>query len=689
MAVQIGPKIGIDGEKEYRQEINQIITQAKTLSSEMKVVTSSFDKDTSAKEKSAKKTEVLNKQIANQEKMVATIKKQLDESAKKYGENDAKTLKWKTSLNNATAELNTMKSELKGVGSSMDEAKNQTSAFGDILKANLLSDAIKGGLTALKDAVAGLAGAFKSAVGDSAKFADEIMTMATTTGISAQSLQEYAYMSELVDTSVDTIAGSMKKLTKSMYSAGTGSKTASGNFAKLGVSIKDMNGNFRSNEDVFFDVLTALSGVADETERDAIAMDIFGRSAQELYPLMQQGKEGIEALRIEAQQAGYVLSDEQLAKLGAVDDAYVRWNNTLDVVKRNIAVGVAPAIEAFLATIQNMVAEVDWEAVGESLGNLFDKLVDTLSTIDLSSVIDTIVNSIVGFIDAIAQIDFGALFTGVSDVMTFISKHGKEVAVAIGAIVTIITALQIASLATTPAVIALCGTLAPFIAPILAVVGAIAGLIAIIKNWGAISQWLKDTWEKVKTTVINIFTNIKEKVVTAFSNMFTGIRNTVTNIKNAISNTFTNIKETIMGVVKKAWSWGSDLIGGIVDGIKSKFKAIGDAVKGVADKIKSWLHFSRPDEGPLREYEQWMPDFMKGLAQGIKANTWRVEDAMAGVADEMTITPNATITNPGTVRAGSIFNITINGGEDSAEEIANAVMDRIQLEYERTAYAWQ
>lgn len=700
MAVQIGPKIGIDGEKQYRDAINSIITQAKTLSSEMKVVSTSFDKTTTAEEKSAKKGEVLNKQIKNQEDLVSELNKGLQESIKKYGESDTKTQRWRQAVNNAQADLNTLKNELKEnnaeldhTASGMKKASDNASTFGDVLKANLLSDAIKSGFQFLVNAVKGLGDAFKGAVTDSAKFADEIKTLSVTTGLSTKTLQEYAYMADLVDTDLSTVTGSLSKLTRTMASAQSGTKSAQTAFAQLGVSVTDASGNLRSNEEVFGDVITALGSIANETERDALSMQIFGRSAQELNPLIQAGAETLSAFRQEAQDTGYVLGEEQLNKLGALDDAYVRWNNTLDTVKKQIAVGVAPALEKFMEAVQNMVSQIDWEAVGQSLGNLFDKLVDTLATIDLSSVIDTIVASIIAFIDAIAQIDFPALFQGVSDVMSFIQDHGAVVAGAIGAIVAVVTALQIASLATTPAVVALLGAVAPFIAPILAIVGAIAGLIAIIKNWGAISEWLKNTWENVKTAVVTTFNNLKEKVTTAFRNMFEGIRNTVTNIKNAISDAFGRVKETIMGVVNKAWSWGSDLIGGIVNGIKSKFQAIGDAVKGVADKIRSWLHFSRPDEGSLRDYETWMPDFMAGLAKGIKQNTYRVEEAMEGVASAMNLNPSYDLTtsaNPATYRQVSpSFSITINGGNATAQEIADEVMNRIELEYERTAYAWQ
>lgn len=699
MAETVGVKLQVDGEQEYRKALQDVVAQSKALASEMKAVTSSFDENTTAEERQAKTKEILNKQIENQRKRIELLNEKLQQATAEYGENDSRALKYKTQINNATVALNGMEkqlaetnTEIANTAEETENAEKASSTFADMLKANLLSDAIKSGFTALTNAVKSVGSALKGAIDDASGFADTILTMSTTTGLSTDSLQEFYYMAELADTSVETITGSLTKLSKNMYSASNGSESMQSAFDKLGVSITDANGNLRSNEDVFYDLLDAMAEIPNETERDALAMTVFGKSAKDLYPLMAQGKEGLEALRQEAQATGYVLNDEQLGALGAVDDAYQRWNNTLDTVKRQIAVGVAPAMESFMTTVKDMVAQIDWEAVGQSLGTLFDKLVETLSTVDLSTVIDTIVNSIIGFIDTISQIDFGAIFEGVSKIMNFITEYGGIVAGAIAGIVAVITAMQIASLATTPAVISLCATLAPFIAPIAGVVAGITALIAIIKNWGAISEWLKTTWENVKNAVVNTFNNLKERVSQAFQNMGNAIREKVSNIKETVSNVFGKIKDTVMGVVSGAWNWGKDLVSGLVDGIKSKVSAVKDAVSNVANTIKSWLHFSRPDEGVLRDYETWMPDFMQGLANGIKSNIGVVRDAMADVSEAMIVNPSigGTVSNPSSFRQVSpSFAITINGGNASAQQIADEVMNRIQLDYERTAYTWE
>lgn len=119
MAVNIGPKIGIEGEREYRKQINDLITQQKTFSAEMRALESSFDDTTSAMEKNKKKAQLLSKQIQNQEKQVEELEKGLEAAADTYGENATETQKWKQAVANAKTELNKMKKELKGIPSSM------------------------------------------------------------------------------------------------------------------------------------------------------------------------------------------------------------------------------------------------------------------------------------------------------------------------------------------------------------------------------------------------------------------------------------------------------------------------------------------------------------------------------------------------------------------------------------------
>lgn len=160
MAVNIGPKIGIDGEAQFRKELNNIIQQSKTLASEMKSVTSAFDKNDNSQEKLAAQSAVLTKQIETQEQRIEQLKKGLAASAKEFGEADTRTQKWKQAVNDATSELNNMRSNLKGLDSavddtadSLDDASDSALSFGDALAAGGIIEGAKAIVGAVGDIV--------------------------------------------------------------------------------------------------------------------------------------------------------------------------------------------------------------------------------------------------------------------------------------------------------------------------------------------------------------------------------------------------------------------------------------------------------------------------------------------------------------------------------------------------------
>lgn len=152
-----------------------------------------------------------------------------------------------------------------------------------------------------------------------------------------------------------------------------------------------------------------------------------------------------------------------------------------------------------------------------------------------------------------------------------------------------------------------------------------------------IKSTASNIWGGIKNTVSNACSNMKSKSSEAFSNMVSTIKSKGENIKSAVSNTFTNAKTTIKNFSSQAKTWGADFANGLANGISGAASKVVNAAKGLGDKIKSYLHFSRPDVGPLRDYETWMPDFMQGMANGIENNKYKVIDAVRGMAGQMTV----------------------------------------------------
>ena len=168
----------------------------------------------------------------------------------------------------------------------------------------------------------------------------------------------------------------------------------------------------------------------------------------------------------------------------------------------------------------------------------------------------------------------------------------------------------------------------------------ISGALTVIQNvikliTSIINGDWKSAWEAAKNIISTILNTIKTLVKTAFNGVVSSIKSIGSKIGSAVRSAFSSAIDYITSLPGKAVGWGKDFINGLKDGILSGVDKIVSAVKGIGDKIRSFLHFSRPDEGPLRDYETWMPDFMAGLSKGIKQNEYLVTDAIAGLSAQM------------------------------------------------------
>lgn len=192
------------------------------------------------------------------------------------------------------------------------------------------------------------------------------------------------------------------------------------------------------------------------------------------------------------------------------------------------------------------------------------------------------------------------------------------------------------------------------------------GLMGIVRTiFNGIKNTIKSIWNAIKSFVVSAVTTIKNKAVGGFKSMISGIKNTVSRIKATVVAGFEKAIAYIKELPGKAVKWGADFINGLKEGIKDKISSIGDAVAGVADKIRGLLHFSRPDAGPLREYEKWMPDFMKGLSAGISRNKSLVVDQVKDLASRMQA-----------VKLGATY--SLNGSMDATRPLPASAVQTMQ-----------
>lgn len=413
MADNFGLKIGVEGEKEFKKALADINQSFKVLGSEMKLVESEFDKQDKSVAALTARNEVLGKQIDEQKDRISTLEQALANAATSFGENDRRTQAWAVQLNNAKADLNNLQRELSSneksletLGGEMDEAERNTKGFGDELRKSAdTADDAGGRFSGLGGIVAGLGAAMAAAFAavaaaavaagkalvdmstSGAAFADEVLTTSTQTGIATDKLQEYMYAAELVDVSVDTLTGSMAKQIKSMKSAQDGSSSYTEAYKKLGVAVTNADGSLRDSDAVYWDVIDALGEMKNETERDALAMTLLGKSAQDLNPLIEVGADRMTELGEQAQAAGYVMSDQLLAAYGALDDQLqylsvgaTAAKNALGTVLLPVLTDLAGEGTALIGEFTNgvLAANGDIEKIAQVVGDVLPKALNKI-----------------------------------------------------------------------------------------------------------------------------------------------------------------------------------------------------------------------------------------------------------------------------------------------------------------------
>ena len=453
MADDFGLKIGLEGEKEFKKALSEINQSFKVLGSEMKLVSSQFDKNDQSVEALTARNTVLNKEIEAQKQKIETLKKALENAATSFGENDRRTQAWQIQLNNAEAALNDMERELQQNNDALDraagefdDAEKQADDFGDEVEdAGKQSDDAGGKFEKLgavcKAAGVAIAAAFAAvsaaavAAGkalvdmavEGAAYADTVLTESTVTGIATDKLQEYMYAAELVDVSTETLTKSMAKQIKSMKSATDGSKTMVAAYDALGVSVTDANGNLRDSDTVYWELIDALGKVENETERDALAMTILGKSAQELNPLIEAGAQRMQELGVEARNAGYVLSEDMLAAYGALDDNLQYLKVNAEGAKNALGTVLLPVLTELSGTGVELLAEFT-KGISDANGDI-GKMSDVIGEI-LPKALDAVMEYVPELLEVIASI-VGSLGQAIIDNLPVIVESASQIILSI------------------------------------------------------------------------------------------------------------------------------------------------------------------------------------------------------------------------------------------------------------------
>ena len=436
--------------------------------------------------------------------------------------------------------------QIKAAGKAMQDFGGKVEKAGQAMMP--LSTAAAGALTAM----GGIA--YKSV-----EAADDLLTLAQQTGFTTDEIQKMQYASELVDVSFEDMTGALTKVKKGM--SGTGEA-----FEAIGVSVRNADGSMRDATSVFYDSLDALSKIDNETERDAAAMAIFGKGADQLAGIIDDGGKSLKAYGKEAEDLGVIMGGDVLEDLGAVDDTLQKLKGQGGAALAKLGATLATTLAPVLAKIPPVI-----EKISKAIGKLTPKQTETIL-------------KITGIVAAI-----GPLLLGVGKVI----KIGGTLVTAIGSIVGVLGG--------------------PLTAAIAAV---IAAGVLIWKNWDTIKQkatqlkdWLKQTWENIKTSVSSAAESLKTKVSATWNGIKSATSTAWDAVKTTLSQKWANIKSayqehggglkgiasaTVTGI-KEYWTLGFDtlnnVLGGKLDVIKTTLSGAWNNIKstaaGVWDNIKN------------------------------------------------------------------------------------------------------
>ena len=699
MPVDIGPKIGISGESDFRKQIKNVNEQIKTLGSEMKVVKAAFEGQEKSEEALTAKSKVLTEEIGKQREKVDLLTKGLKESAEKYGENNERTLKWQQAVNNATAELNKMENQLDKTTTELnDEAAGADKAGDETEEAGKQAKESEGNWKGLGDTVAAVGAAMAAAAAaaaaaiasagkaladfavSGAAYADDLLTMSTVTGMSTEKLQELQYAADLVDVSVDTITGSMKKNLASMSKAAKGNEATAAAYEKLGVVVTDANGNLRDDETVYWELINALGQVEDETQRDVLAMELLGKSASDLNPLIEAGADKMSELADDAHKAGYVLSDDALGAFGEFDDQLRKLDKGAEAAKNAMGTILLPVLTNLagegvdlLGQFTNGILDAngDISKMGEVIDTVLPQVLDSIMAylpeiLDLAiSIITAIADSLIAnidvIIDAASDIVF-ALFDGIMENLPKIIDAAVNLIVTLaqGLIDNLPTIVE-GGIGLILAVVKGIADALPELIP--ATVDAVLTIVdtlidnldllieAAIQLIVALAGGLIDALPRLVEKAPEIVVSLAEAIIKAAPKLLDAALQLILKLAEGLASFFYKLTEKGREIVDSIWQgfkekidnatqWGKDLMDNLSSGIDARWNNLKNKVSNVAQTITDFLGFSEPKEGPLSNFHTYAPDmidlFIRGLQQGQRRLQTQLSETFnpAGLAAE-------------------------------------------------------
>ena len=480
--------------------LRQINNETRNLDKELKQVDKALKFNPTSVELWRQKQQLLTQKLDQTRDKLDLLKKaQADMDAKGVDKNSEEYRKLQREIIETESKVKTFEGQLKKVGNvNLRAASEQVKDMGN--KLTSAGQAMQG-LSMAAGAVVASLGALSYKAGQNA---DDLNTMSKVYSIGTADLQKYAVAADLVDVSVEDIAKSHVKLEKSMYSAQNGSSSMQEAFDKLGVSITNSDGSLKTSDQVWQESIAALGQMSNETERDAIAMQLMGKSAANLNPLIEDQGETYKNLTDTLAEYDLDFVDQETL------DKANQFNDSLDTMK---AIG-----SVALSTVGSQLAATLAPAL-EKVVDLVGKFASWLSNLD--PVVLTVIGTIAAVIAAVAPVllVLGKLAFAVSSIISLVGTVGPVI-----------------------------GAIAGPVGIAIAVIGAlVAAGIFLYKNWDTIKAKAK----ALKDNIVRVFNQIKSKVTSIWNSIKTAIVKPIQTAVNLVKTAINKIKSIINGAKLK------------------------------------------------------------------------------------------------------------------------------------------
>ena len=678
MAVNIGPKIGVDGEAEYRRQINQIIQQSKTLESQMKLVASQFTAATTAEERNAKTASVLSKQIDVQRERVKLLAEQTGKAAAKYGESNEKTQKWQQALNEATATLNKMQSELRNassgveeLGDDMREGSEKALSFGDVLKANVASDFIVSGIkamaSAIKEAAAALVDLGKQSIMGFAEQEQLIGGVDTLFRESSAQVQQYA-----------NDAYKTAGLSANQYMETVTSFSAS--------LLQSMGGDTQAAAEKANRAITDMSDNANKMGTDmASIQNAYQGFAKQNYTMLDNLKLGYGGTKEEMQR---LLTDaEKLSGVKYDLSSYADIVDAIHVVQTEMGITGTTATEA-ATTIQGSA-----NAMKSAWSNLITGMSN--ENLDLDKLVQNVIDSVNTFADNLIprlQIMLPRFVQGLTQLISGMIPYVAPalelllppLVEGVGGLVSgIVQALPAAVEAITAVIPMLVEQLTILLPQIIS-----AGVEIIAALASGIGENLPTLIPAVVDAIITITEGLIDHIdllIVAAGQLIAGLAQ---GLIEAIPRLVVRLPEIIGAIVKGLLNGlsaigevGSQLVHGLFNGISNAATWLYEKVKGWASSVVGWIKDFFGIHSPSKVFADEVGKFIPpGITLGVEQAMPRAMRDMGAQLSALSAIPmpGSTTTNLGGV------NIVVYGAQgQDVSELADIVMARMQSAVER------